>query len=184
MSFFAFSNNGMGGRSSPELKDTTDPENRAANRAARKAMLFSAVLPGLGQAYNHHYWKIPCIYVAGGAFTYLALQTNKNYKIYSNALTLRYDDDPGTKDEFEHKYTDAELVTLKKQYKKRRDLCLIGVGAVYLFNVIDANVDAHLRKFDEKINEKLSLSIRPTSNVMTTFGRPVYYTGIKLKLHF
>jgi hypothetical protein len=184
MSFFAFSNNGITGKGFPIPKDSTDAETRAANREARKAMLFSAILPGLGQAYNHKYWKIPCIYAAGGGLAYLAMQTNKNYRIYSNALTLRYDDDPSTKDDFEHEYTDAELVTLKKQYKRRRDLCLIGVGAVYLFNVIDANVDAHLRKFDEKINEKITLSVRPTSNVITTFGKQVYYTGIKLKLHF
>ncbi|MCD6068056.1 MAG: hypothetical protein K0S33_2882 [Bacteroidetes bacterium] len=185
MSFFAFSNHDIPKTGRPSfLKDTIDPENRAANREARKAMLFSAIVPGLGQAYNHKYWKIPLFYAAAGGLGYLAIQNNKEYKKYSTALTNEYDDDPGTVNVYDGIYTTDGLVILKRQYKRRRDLSLIGVGAVYLFNIIDANVDAHMRKFDEKINEKLSLSVRPTANVLTTFDKPVYYSGIKLKLHF
>ena len=32
-----------------------------------KAAFYSAVLPGLGQAYNKRYWKIPLVYGAIGA---------------------------------------------------------------------------------------------------------------------
>lgn len=164
-------------------KDTTDKEITLANREARKATVFSAVLPGLGQAYNHKYWKIPLIYGAAGGFTYFAITNNSTYKTYSNALRWRYDDDPSTIDEFPD-FSDDNLILLKNKYKRWRDLSFIGIGAVYIFNIIDANVDAHLKHFDEKINEKITMSVRPCSNVMTTFDRQVYYSGLKIRLQF
>ncbi len=183
-SFRSLAGNSFELKSSPILiKDSTSKLTKDINREARKATLMSAVLPGLGQVYNRKYWKVPVIYAAAGGLGYLFLQNNKQYQDYKQALTYRFDDDVSTEDAYPQ-YDDANLVVLKKKYKKRRDLCGIGVGAVYLLNIIDANVDAHLRGFDEKINEKLSLSIRPCANVLTTFQQPVYYSGLKIKLKF
>lgn len=165
------------------IKDSTFKLTNDINREARKATLMSAILPGLGQIYNRKYWKVPVIYAAAGGLGYFFVVNNKQYKNYQQALTYRFDDDVSTEDAYPQ-YDDANLVVLKKKYKKRRDLCGIGVGAVYLLNIIDANVDAHLRGFDEKINEKLSLSIKPCANVLTTFQQPVYYSGLKIKLRF
>jgi|SRR3989344_38616 len=165
------------------VKDSTSKLKNNLNREARKATLMSVAIPGLGQVYNRKYWKVPVIYAAAGGFGYLFIGYNKQYKDYKQALTYRFDDDTSTEDAYPQ-YDDANLVTLKKKYKKRRDLCGIGVGAVYLLNIIDANVDAHLRGFNEKINEKLSLSVKPCANVLTTFQQPVYYSGLKIKLRF
>ena len=164
------------------LKDTTNKVPNL-NKQARRATVMSAILPGLGQAYNRRYWKIPIIYGVAAGLGYLSLGSNKQYQTYKQALTYRYDDDTSTNDDFPD-YTDDNLVLLKKQYKKRRDFCYIGIGAVYLLNIVDANVDAHLRGFNEKINENISLSVKPYSNVMMTFNQPVYHSGLKLKLSF
>ena len=36
-----------------------------------KAAFYSAILPGLGQAYNKKYWKIPIVYIGMGAGIFL-----------------------------------------------------------------------------------------------------------------
>ena len=36
----------------------------------KKATLYSAILPGLGQAYNKKYWKIPIVYAGFAVFGY------------------------------------------------------------------------------------------------------------------
>ena len=41
-----------------------------------KAAFYSAVLPGLGQAYNKKYWKIPFVYVAIGTSLYFYIDSN------------------------------------------------------------------------------------------------------------
>src|SRR4051794_1251894 len=37
-------------------------ESYAQRYQPRKALLYSAVFPGLGQAYNKKYWKLPIVY--------------------------------------------------------------------------------------------------------------------------
>jgi hypothetical protein len=103
------------------------------------------------------------------------------YKKYKNALSTRYDDDPLTIDDYSN-FTDENLVLLKNQYRKRRDLGTIGIVAIYLLNIIDASVDAHLREFDVKINEDISMNIFPytqfaINNVPANFG-------LQFKLNF
>jgi Family of unknown function (DUF5683) len=165
------------------IKDSISEANWETNRQPRRATVLSAILPGAGQVYNRKYWKVPIIYAVAGGFGYLFVTTNKQYKEYKQALISRYDDDTSTP-ELYPKFDDANLVSLKKKYKRRRDMCAVGIGAVYLLNIIDANVDAHLKKFDEKINEKLSLSIRPCANALLTLQQPVYYSGLKFRLNF
>ena len=58
----------------------------------KKAMIFSAALPGLGQAYNRQYWKIPIIYGALGGLSYAIYITAHYHKIYSNAYRIMAND--------------------------------------------------------------------------------------------
>jgi len=51
-------------------------------KSPTKAMLMSAVLPGLGQFYNKSYWKIPIIYGLAGYFVYEIKQNDKSYRYY------------------------------------------------------------------------------------------------------
>src|SRR5689334_3413019 len=66
----------------------------------RRAAIMSAILPGLGQAYNRKYWKIPIAWAAVGIpiFTYF---DNKNwYRKTQYALEVLNTDknDPGYQD--------------------------------------------------------------------------------------
>jgi len=118
-----------------------------------RAAFYSAVLPGLGQAYNKKYWKIPIIYVALGAGTYFYLDNDKEYKRYRDAYKRRlagFEDD-----EFFGSVTDDGLREAQKTLRRNKELSLLITVGLYALNIIDANVDAHLLQFN--VDDNLSL---------------------------
>ena len=131
--------------------------NRRIYAAPRRASIMSAVVPGLGQIYNRKYWKLPIIYGGLGAFGYLFMINNDEYQSYRRNLVAIYDGDPATVNKTP--YSAEQLQSQKAYYKRFRDLSAIGMGVIYILNIIDANVDAHLRTFD--VSDDLSLKIRP-----------------------
>lgn len=143
----------------PIILSNDDSLKKIINKEPRKAALMSMILPGLGQAYNKKYWyiKIPLIYAAFGGLGYYAMKNNQNYQNYHNELKYRYDNYPlinTFKDT-----TTANLIIIKDATKKHRDFLFMGLGIVYLINIIDASVSAHMKTFD--VSDKLSLSISP-----------------------
>ena len=118
-----------------------------------RAAFYSAVLPGLGQAYNKKYWKIPIIYAALGAGTYFYLSNDKEYKRYRNAYKRRlagFEDD-----EFFGSVTDDGLREAQKTLRRNKELSLLITVGLYALNIIDANVDAHLLQYN--VDDNLSL---------------------------
>jgi hypothetical protein len=158
-------------------KDTVTKADTAKQKlhSPKKAALMSAIVPGLGQIYNRKYWKLAIIYPAMGGIVYGFTFNQINYKVYRDALRIRYDGDPNTIDQFSL-YSDDRIVTMKNYYQRYRDLCVIGFAAVYLLQVIDAAVDAHLYYFD--VGPDLSLQWSPTYNA-SGFG---VSPGIQLRL--
>jgi hypothetical protein len=148
----------------------------------RKATILSAVLPGLGQAYNKKYWKMPVVYVGIGAFSYLAFGNQAEFTRYKNAYIIRHD---GGVDEFTlgdgtQIYNDQALINSMDKYRKQRDLCLIGALVFYALQIVDANVDANLFDFD--ISDDLSLKISPSDFNQVYMRTPVI--GINCKIKF
>lgn len=133
---------------------------KAIYSSARNSTIMSACLPGLGQIYNRKYWKAPIIYAALSGLGYWAITNQIKYKYYSNNLKYANDSDPNTVNET--LYNNDQLVTQKRYYRKYRDYAIIGGVLVYLLNIIDANVDAHLKTFD--VSDDLSLQFKPYSN--------------------
>lgn len=119
-----------------------------------KAAFYSAILPGLGQAYNKSYWKIPLVYGAIGTGAGIYAWNNKNYHRYRDEFKRRLagTDDPLGKYAY---LTDAQLISAQKQYQKQRDLSLIVTVGLYILNIVEANVDAHLKQFN--VNDNLTL---------------------------
>jgi hypothetical protein len=144
----------------------------------RKSAIRSAVLPGWGQATNRKFWKIPIIYAGAGTLAYFVHFNNEQYGRYKTAYKIRLDNNPNTIDEFESLGLQTEDLVIQKDYWRRnRDLCIIGLGALYALNIIDAYVDAHLFYFD--VSEKMSLQVVPQAGF-----NQVAYTGIYLNLKF
>lgn len=141
-----------------ETKNTYNPLSPA------KAAFYSAILPGLGQAYNKKYWKIPLVYGALTTGVYFYSNNNKEYNRYRDAYKSRL---AGlTTDEFFLDLQGNQLATPRvttdglqrgqKFYKKNKEISLLITVGLYALNIIDANVDAHLLQFN--VDENLSLS--------------------------
>lgn len=121
-----------------------------------KAAMYSALIPGMGQAYNKKYWKIPVVYGLTGVFIYYIDTYNTQYNKYLNAYI---DMENGIIDEFEV-YTSVEtLEKIKDNYRRNRDISIISLAAVYLLNILDATVDGHLYNYE--VNDDLTFNIQP-----------------------
>ncbi len=160
-----------------------------SNTNVKKATTLSTVIPGAGQIYNKSYWKLPFV-VGGLASTiYVVDWNNRGYQRFKTAYTLvaerdaaiaASDDpefDPPKLDEFRGAYSQDFLKDLKDSYRRSRDLSLIITAAIYVFQIVDAHVDAHLKDYD--ISDDLALDVRPAVNyayipsqrsVVPTFG--------------
>jgi hypothetical protein len=135
----------------------------------RKALFYSAILPGAGQAYNKKYWKIPLVY--GGFLGLLyVVKTYDDYETkYKNQLfeIINYPDK-----QLSPVITNAELEkqlrSVVDSYRRQRDYFIILTGFFYLLQMVDAHVDAHLKEFD--LNPKLHVSIEPRISPMQGIG--------------
>jgi hypothetical protein len=128
--------------------------------APAKAAFYSAIFPGMGQIYNKKYWKAPVVWGALAAPTYFYLTNNSEYKRFRTAYRFR-------KIGFQDEFTDdlgnvtVSLETLEKaqeQLRENRDLSLMWGVILYVLQIIEASVNAHLIQFNTDDN----LSFRPT----------------------
>lgn len=118
-----------------------------------KAAFYSAILPGLGQAYNKKYWKIPLAVGGIAAGIYFYEHNNKDYKRYRDVYKRRL---AGyTDDEFFPRVTNDGLVRAQKTLKRNKELSLLITIGIYALNIIDANVDAHLLQYN--VDQNLAL---------------------------
>lgn len=125
----------------------------------QKAALYSAVLPGLGQAYNKDYWKIPVVYGGGIIILHFINQNHDLYNTFNNALLAEVDGVPETTNPFD-RFNESSLQNRRDRYKRDRDFMII-VGIIYyMLNVVEAHVSAHLKEFD--VNDDLSLKLKPS----------------------
>ena len=100
------------------------------------AVLRSAVIPGFGQFYNESYYKIPIIWGLGAWFVYGWIQNNDDYVTNRNLFI-----DTGEKTDRVH----------RDFFRDQRDNFAIYLVLLYLLNLVDAYVDAHL--FDFNVDE-------------------------------
>lgn len=169
-----------------QKQDTVKKVSKASKKAiygpARRATIMSAVFPGLGQIYNRKYWKAPIIYAGLGGFGYMLVTNQQQYDFYSANLRYSTSTDPATVAKNTTGYSTDQLYTLKIQYRKYRDIGIIGCAIIYLVNIIDANVDAHLKTFD--VSDNLSMRIKPFSNFAQTGTGMSMQSGLSIQLNF
>ncbi|MEI6310956.1 MAG: DUF5683 domain-containing protein [Bacteroidota bacterium] len=151
-----------------------------------KAVLFSAALPGLGQAYNKKYWKIPIVYAGLGVGAYFLYDQNKKYQGFRKAYQMKVDGDPLTDGKYvlnNRVYTsESNLEQAKNYYRRNVDLISALLVVWYGLNLVDAAVDAHLFDFD--VSDDLSMQIAPDFKQYQAFNKNSTTFGVQLKLHF
>lgn len=130
----------------------------------KKAALYSGILPGLGQAYNKKYWKIPIVYAGLGITAYSIWFNNTYFNELQDAYVIRTDGDPSTVDEYANILPlESQILQYAQFYKKNLDISVLIMAGVWLLNVVDAVVDAHLYNFD--ISDELSMSVLPSAGI-------------------
>jgi hypothetical protein len=124
-----------------------------------KAAFKSAVLPGWGQLYNQKWWKIPIVYAGLGTSTYF-LVTNQNFimDINKEIVRQRAGMTPSYTSVF-YNYNESRLFLLKNRAARNRDISAISLVLIYLLNIVDAVVDAHL--YDFSVDDDLSINFTP-----------------------
>lgn len=145
------------------------------------AALFSAVLPGLGQAYNRKYWKIPIVYAGLGGLGYGLYALSTSYNGYRAAYRLQVDEDPLTHGSYKGVDDVATLKAYRDSNKNNLDIVAIVTAVWYTLNIVDAAVDAHLFEWNMKDDIHLSWQpsvLSPQSNYSQTS------LGVKLNLNF
>lgn len=140
-----------------------------------KKAVFWSILPGGGQVYNsmhspnrkNAYWKTPLIYAGLGATTYLIIHNQKLIRSIKSEYELRKTAPPSNPLWLD--YDNSALVILYDRYAQLRDFSILGFGAVYLLQMLDAAVEAHFLRFD--VSKNLALSFQP------------YYSGYAMGLN-
>lgn len=143
--------------------------------APAKAAFFSAVLPGLGQAYNKKYWKIPIVYGGIATGVYFYQRNTEDYNRFRDAYKRRL---AGYQDDEFQGVSDARLRDAQKTAGRNRDVSLAMAIGVYLLNILDANVDAHLLRYN--LNEDLTL--RPEFLLQSDHRPNVYGVSLNISL--
>ncbi|MBD2757044.1 hypothetical protein IC230_29460 [Spirosoma sp. BT704] len=175
----------------------------------KKATLKSLMLPGLGQAYNRQYYKIPFIYVGFGVMGYLfvkysglANQAEDGYRrllygdkisdaehvslnsaIYPAAL-INSVSTPSIKPEYVliDGYQIRTVSVAKNAYdtyRRYRDLNILLSVALWGINIVEANVAAHLKTFD--LSDDISMRIEP--NILPLPGAGIM-PGVRVAFTF
>lgn len=124
----------------------------------QKATTLSMVCPGAGQIYNGSYWKLPIVVGGIASMIYVIDWNTRGYNRFKLAYDLRTDGDDTTVDEFTGT-SEETLRTYKNLYRRNRDLSIIGLIGVYLVQVADAHIDAHMKVYD--ISDSLALNVTP-----------------------
>lgn len=151
-------------------------ESYAKRYQPRKALLYAAVLPGMGQVYNKKYWKLPIVYGGFYVLTSFSLAYNRLHDKYKAEL-FGLLENPGAK--APSGFSEAQLRSITDNYRRQRDYFLILNVFWYFLQMIDAHVDAHLKEFD--LNPQLRISVSPSVQQNYLIGQS---SGVSITLKF
>jgi hypothetical protein len=164
-------------KTSPIIQDTLPVH------SAKKATIMSMCLPGLGQAYNKKYWKIPVIYAGFGALIYFISNNGTEYRNFRTAYDIVATSDSVN---FNNAYVvryNANLNQLEEgrnYYRRNLELSWIFTGVLYILQVVDASVDANLYTFD--VSDDLSFRFEPIVDPYMTAWKPA--PALRLRYRF
>ena len=155
MTFSAFSqqdSTSIAIEQAPNSFEETIPQNRIDPLTPSRAAFYSAILPGLGQAYNKKYWKIPLVYAAIGTGVYFYVTNDRELNRYRDAYKRRL---AGFNDDEFTSVSNDGLISAQRTLRRNKEISLLVTIGLYALNIIDANVDAHLLQYN--VDENLAI---------------------------
>eukprot|EP01037_Dinobryon_pediforme_P011966 gene11966-12055_t len=150
--------------------------------------MHSLILPGWGQVYNNHWWKVPVIYGGLGLLGW-AIVFNNTY--YNEFLALsKYREKgivPKPTDAYYAQYQlynnlpSQSLYDATDGYRRNRDLSILGIVGAWGINVVDAYIDAKF-KHSYTVDTNLSMRVTPGLINQSTYAQSFgsYIPGIKI----
>jgi len=120
-----------------------------------KATLFSILVPGLGQIYNREYWKLPIYLGAIGFAVHYCLNCNVNYQRFRSIYIQASDPTSG----YSGPITSEQALYYRNVYRRYRDYSILAIAALYLLQVIDANVFSYMHNFE--VDDDISFKVAP-----------------------
>ena len=158
--------------------------------SVKKATTLSLICPGAGQIYNKSYWRAPIVWGGLASMIYVIDWNNRGFQRFKKAYSLRadYEQHPenyphGSKDEFGGRYSSTFLKNLRDSNRRNRDLSILLTAGLYVFQAVDAHVDAHLKDFD--VSDNLTVDIKPMFDCQYTYhngATPIF--GFDLNVTF
>ena len=152
---------------SAKIQTDTKTDSLIKKHSPKKAAIYSAILPGLGQIYNKKYWKLPIVYAIMGTSAGIFIYNYNNYKDTRFAYRVKYN--------MRFNHTDSALFVqikdnlkplseeslrfYRNQFRRDIDYSVLVFILLWGLNVVDATVDAHLKTFD--VSPDLSLRLKP-----------------------
>jgi hypothetical protein len=139
---------------------------KSTDHNPKRATIYSAIIPGWGQAYNKKYWKVPIVWAGLGAVGYYIYDSQNQYNTFKEYYIFLSENPDATIDSGNpaRPWTSGDLNTILNNIntsRKNRDLSVIILFAVWGLNLVDANVDGHFFNFD--IDEDLGFKWGPAS---------------------
>lgn len=162
------------------LEDSSLNAKKLRRHSPVYAALFSMALPGLGQAYNKKYWKIPIVYAGLGGLGYACYYTASNFVGYRNAYRKQVAETPDLSASYKGVNDVATLKEYRDYFKRNLDISAICTGVWYILNIVDATVDAHL--FEWNMKDDIHLSWQPV--VITGNYNAASAPGLRIGLSF
>lgn len=170
------------------ITDDTDPDTIKTQQSIdplrpAKAAFYAAALPGLGQAYNKDYWKLPIVYGALGTGVFFAIDNDREFKRYRTAFKDRL---AGRIDEFTivnedgsttEVFTNDGLIDAQDFFRRQKELAILITAGMYVLQIIEANVDAHLSQYNVSDDLTFAPDIQPDD-----LGQAFRY-GFKITYH-
>lgn len=126
-------------------------------RNPMRASLYSAILPGLGQAYNQKWWKVPLVWAVLGTGTGFIIHYNNQYKEYRGYYLDKLYGYPLDNPTLQNMSLE-NIANIQDDRKRTRDYAIALTALAYILNIVDASVDAHLFG----IKKDPDLSFQPT----------------------
>mgnify|MGYP001287250335 CR=1 FL=1 len=132
-----------------------------------RSTILSSIIPASGQIHNNSikpkdiksrlWWKVPLVYGALSTSGYFIFFNHSEYAFIRNERLDRLDPTYTPKPYNGIYYSESQLKLLQSQYQRWRDLSVISFLGIYILQIIDANVEAHLFLFDS--SDKLSFRL-------------------------